>query len=639
MYISCTNGKFTLSDNADSAIVEILAPVYITDGKETSLPNFTNGTFRNEQYEVTITAEQKNDNLFYLHRVWKNISDSPKKLQTIFRLKPIFTPSKYLIPCVSINGNPFGNGNEPKGMERDGKRWIFAYDRQSLPACTVTENADCCCCAFASAESHKSLQASCSVWKDGDNWYQEILHPIIEAPLTYSGRDTYNEGQQNFITLDTGECFECGIYVVTSVPMWENYGICTALDNALELFDDTDIPNPYYDKIWDNSITFAKSLITDYQGKKGFIIGYKPNEQGEFVYRSDNCFELAWCGQNVLLSRMLIEDYIKNSNKDSLEHALEILDTRVMYCTAPSGLIASQLRHCNDLQNAISDTCNMGYGAYEFILTYKRLADIGISRPDYLKTALGVCDFFVKNYSDQYGFGKTWRLSGECVDSGGTVGAFIIPALAKAYEITSFKKYLDTAKKAMEFYVKRDLDNFCCTAGALDTCCVDKETAFPFILSGLLLYRLTSDEIYKEYAQKAAYYVTSWMFHYQPIYNDTDDISVHNVSVRGLTSVSAQHHHLDKYAAIAVPYLNELADVTKDDKWKVRAKMMEQAVMQFIGDGTLKIHGKVRPLGSQNEAVFHCNWNFRNYKRGSLNDWLVAWPCALRLSMIASKSI
>jgi hypothetical protein len=60
------------------------------------------------------------------------------------------------------------------------------------------------------------------------------------------------------------------------------------------------------------------------------------------------------------------------------------------------------------------------------------------------------------------------------------------------------------------------------------------------------------------------------------------------------------------------------------------------------GDGALTIHGRVRPLGSQNEAVFHCNWGsdpkyFYGGSRGGLNDWLVAWPCAFRLAVLATE--
>lgn len=645
MYIISNNKGFEISNDDSLAVARIDAPVYIEDGEErrTKLLDNSNGKyiFGDENNRIELCIEQKLSGLFYIKRNWTSLADRPRKIQTVLRVFPCFEVKKYLIPCVSINGNEFGAGLEPKGLERDGKKWVFGYDRVAIPSCTLTENKDIALGLFASAEDHASLVSSCSISLDAKSgkYIQELYHPLIEKPVTYSSRDKYAEGYESFIELEAGESFESGIYISVSTPRWESYGICEILDRALELYGDNSFMSvPPERDLWKNSIIFAKSLISDYKGKKGFIIGFLPDGRGGFEYRGDNCFELAWCGQNILFCRMFIEDYILTGNRKKLDEALEILDTRVKYCTADNGLLADQLKYFEDLEAHTSDTCNMGYGAYELARVYQRLRDIGIDKPEYLEAARGLCDFFLEHFSDEYGFGKQWRLNGECVDKGGTIGAFVIPAFAKLYEITAEIAYLDMAEKAMKYYVERDLDRFCCTAGALDTCCVDKETSAPFIMSAILLYELTNKEIYLEYGKKAAYYFTSWMFHYQPVYAADSEIVKYNVCVKGLTSVSTQHHHLDMYAGIVVPYLRKLAKYTADEAWRTRADMMWNAVTQYIGDGKLEIHGVERPIGSQNEALFHCRWVFGNSERGSLNDWLVAWPCAFRLSALAEEN-
>jgi len=645
MYITNRNNRLLLSSDPTYAVVQIHAPAYYLNGVSHTL-NLTEETgflqnYSDETNLVTIFIEQKSDTLFYIRRHWVNTSDETVSLQTRFRVETSFTPARYLIPCVNANGTEFGNGGEPKGLSYDGKPWIFSYDRVSIPSCTLTENKEYACSLFASAESDLSLQSSCSISKNEEtgHFYQDIYHPVIEAPVTYAYRDKYSPAYETYLTLAPGEAFDCGFYLSVSHPRWENYGICDTLDNALPIFgDNATIGTPDLTKIWDNSITFAKSLITYCKDKKGFIIGFLPDENGQFTtYRQDNCFELAWCGQNILFSRMLIEDYMRNGHKDSLSDALEILDTRVASCTAKSGLLAAQLRDFEDLDHAKADTCNMGYGAYELIRCYSKLKEIGIEKPAYLAAAKGLCDFFCNHFSDEYGFGKLWQLDGTCLDKGGTIGGFVIVPLVKLYELTKEEKYLHLADKALRFYMARDLDQFICTAGALDTCCVDKETSAPFIMSAVMLYELTGNEYYRTCAEKAAYYFTSWMFHYQPIYNADTEISKYGVCVKGMTSVSAQHHHLDMYAGIVVPYLRKLSELTGDKRWQIRSEMMWRAVLQYIGDGDLVIHNVVRPIGSQNEALFHCRWTFTGGKRGDLNDWLVAWPCAFRLSVLADS--
>ena len=643
MYIIHQNGKFTVSAVSDGAVCALLPPICIENGLETEIPlksaDNASALYRDDKNEVVLTVEQTSDTLFYLRRTWKNLSSETRTVRLAQRVKPLFDAKKYLIPCVNVNGNEFGAGFEPKGLERDGKRWVFGYDRVSIPACTLTESADFACALFASAEDAVSLESSCSIFRDADGGFvQELSHPVAELPLTYCDRDKYADGYETFLTIAPEETVALGAYLSVSKPRRENYGICDVLDAALSLYgDNSALATPTSKELWDRSITFAKSLITDYNGKKGFIIGFLPDGVGGFAYRGDRCFELAWCGQNILFSRMLIEDYIRYGHEDSLADALEILDTRVSLCTAKSGLLAAQLRDYENLDAATADTCNMGYGAYELIRTYLTLQKIGIDKPAYLAAARGFCDFMLAHYSDEYGFGKQWRLDGTCIDKGGSIGGFVIPALVKLYDVTSEQKYLDLAERAMRFYMERDLDKFVCTAGALDTCCVDKETAFPFVVSGVLLYQTTKNMQYLEDAKKAAYYFTSWMFHYDPVYNADSEIHEYNVTVKGLTSVSAQHHHLDMYAGIIVPYLRTLADLTGDENWRTRADMMWRAVTQYIGDGERVIHGVVRPTGSQNEALFHCRWGFGHGRRGQLNDWLVAWPCAFRLSVLAEE--
>ena len=642
MYIIYKDGHFSVSGSSENAVVILEAPVYRTDADpeaEYALVLSGDGVYTDASHRAEISVEQKSDTLFYIHRTWTNLSDKTVRIQTVFRVKTNYAVDRYLIPCVNVNGNEFGAGGEPKGLERDGRKWIFGYDREAVPACTLTENAEFACGLFASAESDASLESSCSLSKNADGTFvQELFHPVIEAPLTYAYRDRYSPEYQTYLELAPGASFVCGVYLSVSRPRWTNYGIADVLDSALGLYgENIPYPEPEKDKIWNNSITFAKSLITHYKDKKGFIIGFLPDGNGGFAYRGDECFELAWCGQNILFSRMFIEDFIKNGNRNSLDEALEILDTRAEFCTAKSGLLAAQLKSFENLDAATADTCNMGYGAYEFLRCYERLREIGIDKPAYFEAGRGLCDFFCGHFSEEYGFGKQWRLDGVCLDKGGSIGAFVIPAMVKLYELTKDEKYLAMAEKALKFYVERDLDKFVCTAGALDTCCVDKETSTPFIISAVMLYDLTGKEIYRTWAEKAAYYFTSWMFHYQPVYGPDSEIVRYGVCVKGLTSVSAQHHHLDMYAGLAVPYIRRVGEITGDDRWTIRAEMMWRSILQYIGDGELAIHDVVRPVGSQNEALFHCRWNFGGAERGNLNDWLVAWPCAFRLSILASE--
>ena len=215
MYIISKEGKFILSSCAENAVCELPPPVCIENGAEYSVPFVSeqNGGFlyRDAENEIRLTVEQKTDTLFYLRRSLKNIASESRNIRIAQRVKPLFDTKKYLIPCVNVNGYEFGAGLEPKGLEKDGKRWVFAYDRVSIPACTLTENKEIACALFASNEDAISLESSCSIFRDAQgNLVQELSHPVAELPYTYCSRDRYSDGYETFLTMAPGETVMLG---------------------------------------------------------------------------------------------------------------------------------------------------------------------------------------------------------------------------------------------------------------------------------------------------------------------------------------------------------------------------------------------------------------------------------------------
>lgn len=587
--------------------------------------------------QVTIEESSPMEGVFAFTRTWKNLASKERRIQTIFEIRTLYPVEHYVIPCVLYNGNPWGQGKEPKGLTHEGKPWIFSYDRQGIPSCTLAENDAVYTALFASPKDADSLVSSCSLEREPSGaMRQRIYHPVKEEPLTYCARDTYSPATETEITLAPGESFTVTVYVAVGKPEWKNFGMAGLLDTFPKLFGlSTKAAHPQ-NKIWQYGIGYAKHLITDCRGVKAFIIGTQPDAKGVFQYREDECFELGWCGQNALFARMLLEDYRKNGDEDSLQQGVEILDNWAKRAPAESGLLCVQMRDTFQKETAVSDTCNMGWGAAEFVRAYRLMKALGVEKPEWLQAAQGLCDFFLTHFDAEFGFGKEWKLTGECLDKGGTIGGFILCAFVELYKETGEKPYLEMAEKALRLYVERDLNGFFCTAGALDTTCIDKETSIPLIFSSVELYAITGKPVYLEYARKASYYFTSWMYQYNALYPADSDFERFGFSTLGGTAVSAQHHHIDAYGVMAVPSLLRLAEITGDDLWRQRAKALYDNTTQCISDGKTPIRGKIRPFGSQNEGFLHCNWSM---ERGSLNDWLVAWPSSFRLYAISEADM
>ncbi len=214
------------------------------------------------------------------------------------------------------------------------------------------------------------------------------------------------------------------------------------------------------------------------------------------------------------------------------------------------------------------------------------------------------------------------------------MGAFLLPALIEMYRFAGEERYLACAERAFAFYDERDLRVFQCTAGALDTDCVDKETVGPLVWAAVELSDLTGNEYYRDAALRGAYYFCSFLYGYRVPCPADSDFAIYGFSSCGATAVSVQHHHLDAWGVAMVPAFERLAQWTGDLRWHLRAKSMWDCYTACVaGEDDAYVHGRRRPAGSQNEGWMHCRWNSRqdDPRPGGMNDWLVAWPGAFRL--------
>jgi len=371
---------------------------------------------------------------------------------------------------------------------------------------------------------------------------------------------------------------------------------------------------------------------------EGYIYNYfgEPENAVFKTREGSRHYEIGWCGQNASEAAALIYDHILYGNEDSLITGIKVLDTWVDHAVLPSGLFIVQF---DDLLNEdISydiDTCNLGWGIWQLLEAYELLQSIDIDKPGYFETAVRACDFFVSNHASDGSFGKTWFKDGTPDDPGGTIGCFILPGLIKAYDLTGNTKYLHCAREMFRFYVERDLYQMSCTAGALDTHCIDKETCWPLLKTGLDLYDLTGEEIYLSDAICAAYYILSFTFQYDTVHDPDTDFMIHGYCSYGGTSVSTQHHHLDPWGSLIAYDFYRLHVITGDEKWRLWAVALWRNAMIGVSDGNMVVHGLRRPASTQNEIFLQSRFTFNaDCKPGRFNDWLQSWPGAFKLITI-----
>ncbi|MDR1060665.1 MAG: hypothetical protein LBL83_05525 [Clostridiales bacterium] len=597
-------------------------------------------------------------NGFYeVERSWRNLSGSPREAVLFFEMHTSLNPDFYLVPCVNYNGNKYGSGREPKGLLHGGRPWVFPYSRVGVPSAAFSEDSKYSVGVFVSAADEKSLVSACSMENSKDGMIYRLFWPDIERPVSYSGKDLYSPPIENTIKMRPFDEFRATFYISANPVIDKNAGWTKTYDRVSDLNRIKAKPLFSPQEVWEYGIAFAKqSLFSDFGDSGLFEKGLLPESETapanksktletletleplktSWKHRRTVRYEIGWCGQNASLAQALINDFLISGNNESLSIGVKVLDTWERRARIGNGLFYARL--ADDIEggkpSAEADACNLGWGAWQMMDAWLLAKEAGIDKPLWLDMGMKLCDFFIAHYDDEAIFGKTWTAGGICTDKTGTIGAFILLPMLKAYEISKDIKYLECSVKAFNAYAARDLDKMECSAGALDTCCVDKETCWPLLKAALDLYETTGEDHFLKSALKAGYYLLSWMYHYDVLSDAGSDFSQYGYRTCGATAVSTQHHHLDPWGGLICGDWLRLYRITGDERWKTRALATWGNSLLCISDGSLKIHGATRPKGSQNEAYFHCMWAFgENDKisRGNMNDWLVAWPCAFRL--------
>ena len=595
---------------------------------------------------------------------WHRHTDTPTdhmRMEMTLLGAPTFT----MVPAVSYNGNGWGDTPEYVGdRAEDGTPWSWASHRVTIPACTYSENEHISIALMAEANDN----CACSLYRVDVGARHVLIFPEEEKPKTLHRH--FWEGPFEGTMEPT--CDFVGI-IFTSVADGSRFRYPDLLDFAWRYYGHP-LKAPMQAKdLYQYSIAYCYYLFEcEKDGFAGFVRGADWHAGTTSYRKTEHVYEIGWGGHSASLSNAFIYDYLKTKDKEKLGMALEALDTWVNRCVLPAGHIKVRFDFNpkdydpdpsvmpdrwdygeNRFENLYNiylhgtahnfaldengdrlfriDACNNGTAAYCYFEAFDMLKKEGIDKPEYEKLAFGICDFALKTQDVSGCYAKTWDDDGNVIQKEGTIGCFLILPILKAYERTGRAEYLQSAVRAFDFYYEELEREGFTTAGALDTYSIDKESSSPLLRSALALFDITKDKKYISRAEKAAWYISTWMMHYTIKYPEDNVIAKMGYDTFGATSVSTPHQALDQYALRDVLSFLKLYEITGNIQWKERALAFWCNATQCVSDGTLVINGRIRPTGSQDEAVFHTRWRRQSGAPFMPSQWLPAWPCAYRM--------
>lgn len=560
--------------------------------------------------------------------------DHVRPVRLILEVEGLYASRYGLIPAVMYGGNAWGTGLEPKGFVKDGQPWTFAYHRTSIPGATYSESEGWSVGLF-SAPGQLPGGFSCALEPRAETTLHRLVWPEEETPRLYAMRDAYQDAYRGDLRVSRGQTIALKAWIVVAPVATPRHGWHALVDAAWALNVRPAKPRFEPEELWEMGVQFAlDSLWAEEKGFKGFSIGltWDPREQG-WVQRQSWKYEIGWAGQNLSLANSMLRDYVLANERRSLDRGLQCLDGWLKNARLPNGLFRCHYDYLiglEDPKTEVQDACNLGHAAQGYFEAFDLAARCGLRKPEYRAAALGVCDFALKAMNAEGRIGKAWRNDGKAVDPDGTIGAFLIPPLITAFRATHKAAYLEGAEKAYGFYIEAFRRDGFTTAGALDTHCIDKESATPLLKAALELYDVTGKAQYLKAAEDVSYYLATWQWHYSVPFEEGTVLRGMGYDTYGGTAVSTQHHHQDPYALIIINDWLKLAQLTGKAVWKERALAAWANGTIGISGGDLAVMGKKRPYGSQDEGFLHTRW----LQPFAVSQWLVAWPTAFRLETL-----
>jgi len=511
------------------------------------------------------------------------------------------------------------------GRDASGAPHVIPYRHASIPGATYSEDEKTGLGMFLPL-SH--MTGSCSLYEeDGDTihallWPEQSTRTVMHAGKWEEHLRIPGEKRTTFRAML--------VFAISERP-------CTAwhklLDAAWAQNYTRWTPDHSQAELWELGVSYAKLLYTEEEdGFCGFSIGFTWNGEA-WVKREVQKYEIGWCGQNASYAVSLLTHALKTGDEEAKTMALNVLDAWVRAANPATGIIPTHYddnQYTNGFAKTI-DACNLGAASVQLFLAQELAEKLGSPRPSYGEAAKAICEFALRVMKDNGQIGKSWLEKDltPAVEDGST-GAFLTWALADYAARTKEPRVLAAAEKSMRFYAAELQQKGYTTAGALDIFTIDKESCIPLLKAALVLHALTGKDEYLQMAVDAAYYLSTWQWHYDRPVLPGSLFEQIGFRLFGGTAVSI-HGGMDPYGVFYINDLLELAQRTGNAMWIERAAGIWRHGQQYISDGTYVLDGKApRPRGSQDEAN---STAFGGYEDAP-SQWLVAWPTAFRLETL-----
>ena len=345
---------------------------------------------------------------------------------------------------------------------------------------------------------------------------------------------------------------------------------------------------------------------------------------------STDVAEVGFVGRTLLNAFNALEYGFQQNRPELVNSANSIFDTYLSNGFSPAGFFNEVVHYNRDFKESNLSIRRQSEGVYAILnyLAYEK--QYKRKHPEWEKRLKVILDSFLRLQNADGSFPRKFKDDFSIVDgTGGSTPSATLP-LVMAYKYFKDKRYLESAKRTVNYLENELISKSDYFSSTLDANCEDKEASLYAATATYYLALVTKGAErahYAELCRKAAYFALSWYYTWDVPFAEGQMLGDIGLKTRGWGNVSVENNHIDVFIFEFADVLHWLSKEFNEARFSNFAEVISTSMRQLLPyEGHMCGVSKV---GYYPEVVQHTNWDYGRNGKGYYNDifapgWTVA---------------
>ena len=345
---------------------------------------------------------------------------------------------------------------------------------------------------------------------------------------------------------------------------------------------------------------------------------------------STDVAEVGFVGRTLLNAFNALEYGFQQKRPELVNSANSIFDTYLSSGFSPAGFFNEVVHYNRDFKEPKLSIRRQSEGVYAILnyLAYEK--QYKRKHPEWEKRLKVILDSFLRLQNTDGSFPRKFKDDFSIVDgTGGSTPSATLP-LVMAYKYFKDKRYLESAKRTVNYLENELISKSDYFSSTLDANCEDKEASLYAATATYYLALVTKGAErahYAELCRKAAYFALSWYYTWDVPFAEGQMLGDIGLKTRGWGNVSVENNHIDVFIFEFADVLHWLSKEFNEARFSDFAEVISTSMRQLLPyEGHMCGVAKV---GYYPEVVQHTNWDYGRNGKGYYNDifapgWTVA---------------